>query len=301
MNRISVNQLSWAVVVPILLAFIGFAGIMVFRRIVRRWRVRVNPGAKTPARTTTLREVVRCWLAPTGVMAVFLALSGVFSHEFERWFSSTSVTVISAPIQRSDLPTQSNNLSNTSIAHSTLPKPGWIAEGDKQIDEVQLKVLKSELWVTEAEARRELVPIAASDVRAYFAERHHGLFDQPRHQFLSDERLADFAVKQEYLEPVTKKSGTLELPMFQLWQQIEISPAVHDEIYPAWKSAVLPIRVMFIGSVLSLMTLAANAVSLFVKLKRRPNRSKAYAAAIAGSSAAAWIVGDLLLAMRLFQ
>ena len=301
MNRISVNQLSWAVVVPILLAFIGFAGIMVFRRIVRRWRVRENPGATTPARTTTLREVVRSWVAPTGVMAVFLALSGVFSHEFERWFSLTPITAISAPVQHSDLPTQSDNLSNTSIAHSTLPKPSWIEERDKQINDVQRKVLKSELWVTEAEARCELVPIAASHVRAYFAERHHGLFDQPRHQFLSDERLADVAVKQEYLEPVTKTSGSLELPMFQLWQQIEISPTVHDEIYPAWKSSVLPIRVMFIGTILSLMTLAANVTSLFVKLKRLPNRSAAYAAVISGTSAAAWIVGDLLLAMRLFQ
>ncbi len=298
MNQITVNQLSWTAVVPILLALVGFVGIMVFRRVVAHWRVRMNPLTSAAARPSTLHEIARCWLAPTGVMAVFVALSGEFSHELERWFSLAPLTSIPAAIEprvQTETPYQRVE------TDPALGRPGWIDDGDTQIDDVKKIVLSSGLWSTEAEASRELLPRAASIVRSDFSERHQSPFDRPSQRFLSDERLAQIAVKRQYLEPVTKKTGSMELPMCRLWQQVEISPTVRTEIYPVWKSAVLGNRVVMIGTVLALMTVIANAASLFFKLNRVPSRSTIFAAAVAASSATAWIIGDLLLATRLCQ
>ena len=298
MNRITVNQLSWAVVALILLALLGFIGIMVCRRVVRHWRVRTNPLTSPVARASTFHEIVRCWAAPTSVMAVFVALSGEFNHELERWFSLTPIVNIPTAVESQ---TQTENPYQRSQSDPTIGRPRWIDDGESQGDGVQKIVLSSGLWSTEAEALRELLPRAASIVRTDFAERHKSQFDRPGQRVLSDERLARIAVKRQYLEPITKKTGSMELPMCRLWQQIEVSPAVRTEIYPVWKSAVLGNRVVIIGTLLAMMTLMANAASLFVKLKRLQSRGTTYAAAVAASSATAWSVGDLRLATQLFQ
>ena len=296
MNQITVNQLSWAVVVLILLPLLGFVGIMVFRRVVRPWRVQTNPLSSAGAQTSTLREIGRCWLPPTVVMAVFVALSGEFGHELEQWLSLTSFARIPAVVEPGYSPVQTDNLADTDPKHD---RPGWIDEGNSQSGEIQRIVMSSSLWATEAEASRELLPRVASIVRTDFSERHKGLFDQPGHRFLSDERLAHVAMKRQYLERIEQNHGSMVLPMCRLWQQIEISPMVRTEIYPAWKSAVLGSRVVIVGAVLSLMTLVASAASLFVKLKRLPNHSSIFAPVVAASCAGVWITGDLLLAMRL--
>jgi hypothetical protein len=290
MNPIPV--INWSVLIP--LAFLGFVALKLMSKSVRNWLT--NPLTADHAGSTSLREIVRCWLAPTGVMVVFVALSGEFGHELEQWFSMTPFARIPAVVE-----SQTVNSSQQTETDSGLGRPGWIDEGDTQIDDVKKIVLSSGLWSTEAEAIHELLPRTASIVRSDFAERHKNPFDRPAHRFLSDERLAQIAVKRHYLEPVTKQTGSMELPMCRLWQQIEISPTVRTEIYPVWKSAVLGNRVVIIGTLLSLMTLAASATSLFVKMKRRPNYGATYAAAVATSSATAWMAGDLLLAMWLCQ
>ena len=264
------------------------------------WRRRIQTIPETPRSTEkkTLKEVARSWLAPTGVMAVFVALSGEFGHELERWFSLAPLVRIPAAVESQ---VQTENPYQRSVSDPALGRPGWIDDGETQIDDVTKIVLSSGLWSTEQEASRELLPRAASIVRLDFSERHQSPFDRPSQRFLSDEQLARIAVKRQYLEPVTKKTGSMELPMCRLWQQIEISPTVRTEIYPVWKSAVLGNRVVIIGTVLAMMTLMANAASLFVKLKRLPSHGTTYAAAVAASSATAWIVGDLLLATRLCQ
>ena len=301
MNRITVNQLTWSivplaliVVVLLALALLRLVTIIAYRNVARHRRVPTIPATTRFIGRTTLREIARCWVAPTGVMAIFAALSGEFGHELERWFSLTPFANIHATVE----PDDSHQRSETNLAMS---RPSWIDEGNSQTDDVQRIVLSSGLWATEVEARCELLPRAASLVRTDFAERHQGLFDRPGHRFLSDERLAQIAVKRQYLERIEQDHGSIVLPMCRLWQQIEVSPMVRTEIYPAWKSSVLGNRVVMIGAVLSLMTLAASAASLFVKLKLVPNRSTTYAAAIAASSATAWVVGDVLLAMRLCQ
>ncbi|MEI8016955.1 MAG: hypothetical protein WCH39_02090 [Schlesneria sp.] len=308
MNSITVNQVGWSVVslalivvVLIGLALLGLVTNSAYRIVARHRRTPTIPVTTRFTGRTTLREIARCWVAPTGVMAVFVALSGEFSHEFERWFSLTPSVTIPAVIEHNESPVRIENANLRYQTDPGLSRPSWIDEGNNQTGDIQRIVLSSGLWATEAEASRELLPRTASIVRTDFAERHKGPFDRPGHRFLSDERLANIAVKRQYLERIEQDHGSIVLPMCRLWQQIEVSPEVRTEIYPAWKSAVLGNRVVLIGALLSLMTLIANTASLFVKLNRLPSRSTTFAAVVAASSATAWIVGDLLLAMRLCQ
>ncbi len=308
MNRITVNQVTWslvpiALIVVVLIASVlfGLATIVAYRIVARYRRVPTIPATTRFNGTTTLREVARCWVAPTGVMAVFVALSGEFGHELERWFLLTPFVTIPAAVEPQESLVQTENPYQRSETDPALNRPSWIDEGNNQTGDVKRIVLSSGLWATEAEASRELLPRTALMVRTDFAERHKGPFDRPGHRFLSDERLANIAVKRQYLERIEQDHGSIVLPMCRLWQQIEVSPEVRTEIYPAWKSAVLGNRVVIVGALLSLMTLIANAASLFAKLNRVPSRSTTFAAAVAASSATAWIVGDLLLAMRLCQ
>jgi len=286
---------------PIPLILLGLATIIVYRKFARHWRIPTIPATTRFAGRSTLREIARCWLVPTGVMVVFVALSGEFSRELERWVSLTPFASFAAAVEPHESLVQTEDSSRSSETDSTLSRPSWVDEGNNQTDDVQRIVLSSGLWSTETEAATELLPRAASIVRNDFAERHQGMFDRPGHRFLNDERLAHIAVKRQYLERIEQDHGSMVLPMCRLWQQIEVSPIVRTEIYPAWKSAVLGNRVIIIGTLLSLMTLVASATSLFAKLRRLPNHGTKYAAVVATCSAVAWIVGDLALALRLCQ
>ena len=231
MNRITVNQLSWSVVslalivvVLIALALLGLVTIIAYRIVARHRRVPTIPATTRFPERTTLREIARCWVAPTGVMAVFIALSGEFGRELERWFSLTPFVSIPAAVEPHESLVRTENPYQRAETDPAHIRPSWIDERNSQTGDVQRIVLSSGLWATEAEAIRELLPRTASIVRTDFAERHKGPFDRPGHRFLSDERLANIAVKRQYLERIEQDHGSIVLPMCRLWQQLARSP-----------------------------------------------------------------------------
>ena len=198
MNRITVNQLSWSVVslalivvVLIALALLGLVTIIAYRIVARHRRVPTIPATTRFPERTTLREIARCWVAPTGVMAVFIALSGECGRELERWFSLTPFVSIPAAVEPHESLVRTENPYQRAETDPAHIRPSWIDERNSQTGDVQRIVLSSGLWATEAEAIRELLPRTASIVRTDFAERHKGPFDRPGHRFLSDERVAD--------------------------------------------------------------------------------------------------------------
>ncbi len=347
-NRVTdLHSPRMVMMIPVLVTAVFLS--LIVAKMIRKWnlvgRIAAIPTTVNPIRGTTVRAVAWSWMAPTGVMAVFVALSGAARSDLDRLFKDGSSSVVPSSVDPSKLPILADmrilegdrvadpsaepdklpilsdglaqiSESNTGVnlpasatrmatprrAQSSESKigvnlPKWIQDGDNTFGDVRRTVLSSGIWSTEAEARQELLPRAASIVRADFDERHHGPLDRAGLRFLSDERVIEAAVKEKYVELAEQDFGM----MYRLWWQIEVSPVVRTELYPAWKAAVVGNRVIVIGTVLALLTLAANATALFAKLKSVPNRRSIYTAAVVATSAVAWIAGDLLVVNHLCQ
>jgi len=223
---------------------------------------------------STIRALGWCLLAPTGVMTIFVVLSGVTSRE---WSSVFSQQTAPQPVSHTQIPAiDSGKSTEVRATDIEANRPAWIARGDTTVDEVRRIVLSSGLWNTEGEARRELQAKAVAMIRADFENRHHGPFSFAGQNFVNEERVAEIAVKERYLERVEQDFGKFSSPMNRLWWQIEISPVVRTEIYPAWKAGVVHNRIVVVGTVLALLTLLANATSLFSTLTRLHHRPSAF-------------------------
>ena len=282
---------------------LGILGIVFFKMVrssplVRR--IQSSPLFVKPATVTPFRAIVGSWAAPTGVMAIFIALSGNLGRELESIFPKNSGIDVPAHLAVPS-PMVPDVVSGVSHVDINTNRPKWIEEGNQSDDDIQHVVLTSKLWSTEAEADQELLPQAASIVRADFDNRHLQFFNRASHRLLSDDQITQCAVKGRYVEQIEQNFGTFSSPMYRLWLQVEVSPLVRTELYPAWKKAVLGNRILTVGTILALLTLAANAISLFSALKAVPNRRSIYVASIVASSVAAWVAADFFLLMRLCQ
>lgn len=251
----------------------------------------------------TLTAVLRSWLAPSIVMATFAGLSGHLDQLLDHPFMNGPIfgtlfqpEVPVAPVAPpAPIAPQSATAELTGDTPLDINRPKWLEVEDTTDGDVRLIVLSSKLWSTEQEAQQELHPRAASLVRADFDQMQNSIFNRTSHGLLNDDQVTQFAIKKRYLERVEQDFGTFTAPMCRLWWQIELSPTVRTEIYPAWNAAVIGTRILAIGTILSLFTLAANAAALFAHLKAASNRRLFYAGTVTATSAAAWIAGNLFL------
>ena len=300
----------------------GLLGVYVCRKVlnvVLNNPLRMQPSGSRVGETTPspklpgvnpISGVIRSWLAPAGVMAVFVVLGGGPGKE-----SGPTITTISHGTAGTSTAVQTSqsspDLKSVSATHDRLIPvansgtsgvlPGWVRDGNTSAGDVKRMVYSSQLWSTEAEARHELSALAAASVRADFEERHKGPLERVGRRFLTDERITNLAVKQQYVEHIEQDFGKFSAPMNRLWWQVEISPAVRTELYPAWKAAVTGNRAISVGAILALLTLAANSIALFFQLKPGSGRSVVYAASVVTVSAITWIGADLMLLKMLLQ
>jgi hypothetical protein len=240
-----------------------------------------------------------CWLAPTSVMAVFIALNGGKGPDWERVLDTlfefghaNQVEIEDAPMR----PEKIEGIQKTGLAEN---RPEWTRREDVSSDDVRRVVLASQLWSTEEEANEELRCQTGALVRRDFERRHHGLLDPEGIRFLSDERAVEVAVKQRYVERVDQDFGTFTGPMNRVLWQVELSPMIRTEIYPAWKKAVVENRIIAVGTILAVFTLLVNEGVLFYRLKRQPNGSAMRAAVVTAGSVTAWIAAELVVASNL--
>ena len=273
-----------------------------------------------------ITSVAWCWLAPTSVMAVFISLNSGSILNWERFFDSPvvigdpQIVVRETPTLPSALTTRfirsPKHLPQGLPAMPELPaekveltprsdlagnRPQWTVEKEQTTGDIRRVVLTSQLWSTEEEAKEELRGRVAALVRSDFEARHHGWLDPDSDRFLNDDRAVEVAVKEKYIERFEQDFGKFKSPMNKVWWQVELSPMVRTELYPAWKTAVVENRIIIIGSILAMVTLLANECALFVRLRREANGKTARAALVTAGSFTAWVATEIFLASQLLS
>lgn len=254
---------------------------------------------------TTLRSALACWFAPTCVLGIFVALSGAMPHE---WVNQVGLNrVPGLAVKPVELPPASgssrlviDNSPTPAAEPTTAPEfPSWVTEPNVTKGDVQHYVLKSQLWSTQEEARRELLPQATALVRRDFDQRHKGLLDSIRPYSWNPDRIFELAVKRQFVEHVQNDFGNFNAGMNRVYWQVELSPVVRSDLYPEWRTAVTRNRMLAVGAALSLLTLLSTMTSTMTTLRRKfqPRRVMPYA--VPAFSAAAWVAAGCGLMTQL--
>ena len=259
--------------------------------------------------TSSVLEIASIWLAPSAVLAVFMMLSGLLhSDGFSLHGTKSRASFVQPPVapesehrpNPSVIGTEINLLPN-SATERPIDRPSWTKNGDETKDDVRRIVLTSKLWSTDDEARSELFDRALSLVQADFVARHRGLLNQGKYDFLKPKEFERIAVKEQFVERMEQDFGTFTSPMLRVWWQLEISPLVRTELYPAWKAAVIGNRVLAVGAALALLTMLANFAGLWARLSTQRNSSRFVASLAASTSTLAWIACEFIVVKRLWS
>lgn len=286
------------------LVILAVVGLFLFRKTSKLLRAAKSglsaSVSRLPRPVGTVAAIAWCWLAPTCIMAVFVALNGgplphwdrivnsVMSDEPFLRRSRVNHVLVSGP---AELPESSDLAGN---------RPKWTEDQDKTSGDIRRIVLTSQIWSTEEEANEELSARTAALLQSDFKSRHDGLFDPDVDRFLSVVRAVELAVKEKYVERFDQNFGSFTSPMNRVWWQVELSPVVRTEIYPAWKLAVVQNRIIALGTILAIVTLLANTYAMFGRLKQA-SRGTVRAALVTTSSLALWIAADVFVASRLMS
>jgi|GEM_PF-2093086 hypothetical protein len=254
---------------------------------------------------STAGAIAGCWLAPTCVLVAFLVLGGTLNREWNRlksaWQTSKQIVVTKIPEKGilDDGVILSDESPQTQESELAQKRPKWVTEGDTTAGDVQRFVISSGLWNTATEAKRALQTKAAEIVRADFDRRHRSFLDPKGSRFLTEEKVAKTAVKEEFTEQTTQDFGKFKGRMTRILWQIEVSPVVRTELYTDWKTASIQNRTIAAGSLLALLTLLANATGLFARLRRASEFSTTKSLATTAGCVAVWVAASGLVATHL--
>lgn len=254
-----------------------------------------------PSRLATPTAIARCWVVPTCVLGIFLALSGRLTTGWPlptEWKRIVSANDTPAPIPRPPLPDRpvtGEEWSDIKLRYFAAHRPDWIDAGDTTSGDVRKFVLTSALWSSVDEAKKELQTKATGIMVKDFEQRHHHFLDPKPQRYLSQDRIGPIAVKEQFVEPVELDFGT----MYRLSWLVEISPIVRTELYSNWKAAKVQNRVIAVGAGIALMTLMASAGVLFSRLKRVSRYGTLSAFAATSACSTLWIAAGAFVTNRL--
>jgi hypothetical protein len=107
------------------------------------------------------------------------------------------------------------------------------------------------------------------------------------------------AVRRTHVERIDRKTRSTGTPfhVYRAHNQVELSPAVRNALFPLWKEQIVARRLSALGGLAGLLTLCFGTVAAYFRLDERTaghyrRRLKLAAVSLvsAGGLAAAWLI-----------
>jgi hypothetical protein len=170
--------------------------------------------------------------------------------------------------------------------------PDWV-DDEPVVDSlggITRKVLASDQWATVEEADAQLTTLAAVELSRYLAAEH-----PQAAAWMPDAGaiVQSGAVTRRVHETSTLPIGEFNPSLYRVYWQIELTPAVRDQLFEAWRPFAVSERLSWLGAALGAMTLLFAALAAILRFGRgaapraRPAFSKATVAALIIAAGAA--------------
>jgi hypothetical protein len=144
--------------------------------------------------------------------------------------------------------------------HAALP--AWVRQGRVENGSNTLLVLKSQQFATVEEAERQVLDEAVRQVRLDFHQEYpdEGAWTVPM------ELVRNQAIRQRYVQPISRQSGNVTFDVHRVYLQVELSPALRGELYPVWRRQIVAGRLWTLGSLLGVVTLVLGTSAAYLRL-----------------------------------
>lgn len=149
-----------------------------------------------------------------------------------------------------------------SVASIDSDPPEWIAAARRTDGESEFVVATSGQFATQEEAEADVLARAESLVRADF-ERTHGTHGE---WTIPEPFLRDRVVRRRHVEQFVRGSAESPFLVRRLHAEVELSPAVRDELRPTWRRQIVEPRLWSLGTVAGLLALACGATAGYLRL-----------------------------------
>lgn len=168
-------------------------------------------------------------------------------------------------------------------------RPAWVAKSHSGDGIRERIVVSSGQYSTKSEAEQELLGLASEvvrqDLQKWNSLGHWGGTWHPDH-----EDVVRYAVKQQHCEAVETDFVSFSHPMYRIWWQIELSPAVRAEFLTAWHRAVIGTRILSVGIVASTVVMLASLVAMYYRIDARMQQKRRVALKVLlTGGAAVWL------------
>lgn len=148
----------------------------------------------------------------------------------------------------------------TSADSATSPTPEWIKAGTITQGERRFLVLSSKQYATQAEAEQDVGRQTVELLRQDLREHTRTAWVQPGEIVGIPESL-EGAIKQRHVETIQRDFGSFFAPMYRVWYQVELSPAVREPALVRWKGALTQSRLIAtLGTLAALLMIPVGIV-----------------------------------------
>jgi hypothetical protein len=190
-------------------------------------------------------------------------------------------------------PKQPGKITPGGDAETAFSLPSWIREQPLGEGETRLVVLTSEQYATVEEAEQELLAKTSRLLQADFVNRSPGAGTWS----IPEELVRSAAIRKSHVEPIVRTSGVSDFRVYRVHWQTELSPAVRDSLYPAWRAQVVEKRLWSLGSLFGLFTLVVATATAYLRLDTRT--SGAYRRRLKLAAVSLIVAGGLVAASTL--
>jgi hypothetical protein len=175
--------------------------------------------------------------------------------------------------------------------------PAWLKPGTETVGESQFVVVSSKQYATLPEARadadRQVIDLLRADLRRYTSQT----WVRPD-EIIGLQESLQAAVRDQYVETVSRDFGSFFAPMHRVWYRVELSPATREPALIRWRAALANTRMVATGGGFLALLCVPLAIVGYARCNRWTGGKARRPLACAATAAvlAVWAAGAVLFA-----
>lgn len=205
------------------------------------------------------------WAAPVLALLAYLVLQTTTTVETAPLFVDANRAAVADALDEQDRPYHSEQADDAGRNLSGEPSaelPAWVGAGRVENGAETLAVVSGGQWPTAEQAEQDALSKLLAVVKEDFARHHSGTPDW----HLPENVVRAHAIRDQYLESRQRDLGSVMATMHRMHYRVELSPALRQALYPAWREQMVRGRLWQLGALAGFLTWIVGTTAAYFHL-----------------------------------
>ena len=140
--------------------------------------------------------------------------------------------------------------------------PEWVRQPETTLEEGRLIVISGEQYPALAKAHKDALDVAVRAVKEDFQQTHSAAGDWRLPVALVKRE----AIRQEYVETITRETELNSFQVYRVYYQLELSPQVRKAVFTSWRNQIVEKRLWILGSLVGFVALVLGTTATYLRL-----------------------------------